>query len=255
MTGHGKALVWGHGLTSSMAGEDALDIFRWNEFPNNIQLIRYDARGHGETESTYKPEDYRWPQLAEDMAAIADALHLDTYLAGGQSMGCATSIHAALKVPRRVNGLILVNPPTAWEMRKGQTDAYKKMAKAGHFLGGRLLAKIVNRRLRNVLPDWLQGAPEEMAANTVEGLKKMNRRTLSTLFSGAALTDLPPKDVVQSIGIPALILAWTGDPTHPIEIAVELNRLLPQSKLVVAKAYSDVERWPKVIQDFVSGID
>lgn len=255
MTGQGKPLIWGHSLTSSMAGEDALDIFRWNAFPKDVQLVRYDARGHGETESTYRPEDYRWQSLAEDMVAIAEALHLDQFLAGGQSMGCATSILTALRVPHRIKGLILVNPPNAWEMRKSQTDANKKMAKAGHLLGGKLLAKLASKSLRRDLPDWLKGAPDEIVASTLEGLKRMDRRTLSTVFKGAALTDLPPREVVQSIDVPALILAWTGDPTHPVEIAAELNRLLPQSKLAVAKEFSDVERWPEVIQDFVSRID
>lgn len=35
----------------------------------------------------------------------------------GMSMGCATSIYAAIQAPERVIGLILVIPPTAWETR------------------------------------------------------------------------------------------------------------------------------------------
>jgi pimeloyl-ACP methyl ester carboxylesterase len=253
VNGQGRSFVWGHGLTSSMDGEDALDIFKWNDFSKQIRLIRYDARGHGGTAPADLPDRYHWRSLADDMTAIADALRLDRYVAGGQSMGCATAIYAALKVPHRIEGLVLVTPPTAWEQRQAMPAVYRKMAKAGALLGGRLLAKLACRHLRNNLPDWLAGAPEEKIRSTTRGLATMGRRTLSVLFKGAALTDLPPKDVIRSIDIPALILAWTGDPGHPVEVAAQLSRLLPQSKLVVAQGYSDVEKWPRVMQDFILG--
>jgi pimeloyl-ACP methyl ester carboxylesterase len=253
--GRGKPLIWGHGLTSSMIGEDALNLFRWGEFSKNMQIIRYDARGHGETESTYLPDHYRWQHLAEDMTAIADALNLDTYSAGGQSMGCATAIHAALKVPHRIKGLVLVTPPTAWEKRKAHAAYYARMARTGGLFGGRLLAGLVNRRLKNNPPDWLAGAPEAKIKSTAVGLKSIRRKTLSVLFKGAALTDLPPREVIQSIDTPVLILAWAGDQGHPVEVADELNALLPRSSLGVAKQYSDIEKWPQRIEDFISGID
>lgn len=251
ISGRGRPFIWGHGLTSSMDGEDVLDIFKWNEFSNKIQLIRYDARGHGETASSYISTSYHWRSLADDMTSIADALRIDRYMAGGQSMGCATAVYAALEVPHRIEGLVLVTPPTAWEKRSAISDAYRKMAKTSALLGGKLLAKLASRRFRKELPDWLAGAPDEKIKSTMEGLKTMDRKTLSVLYAGAALTDLPPKEVIRSIDIPALILAWTGDPGHPVEIAAELRRLLPQSHLVVAGKYSDVEKWPRLMQAFI----
>jgi pimeloyl-ACP methyl ester carboxylesterase len=253
--GRGRPFIWGHGLTSSMDGEDALDIFKWNDFSNQIQLIRYDARGHGQTASSHKPDHYQWRFLADDMKALADALRIDSYMAGGQSMGSATALYAALKVPHRIEGLVLVTPPTAWEKRKAMSHAYRKMARTSVVLGGKLMAKLASGRLRKDLPDWLAGAPEEKIRNTMEGLKTMDRRTLSVLYAGAASTDLPSKEVIRSIDIPALILAWTGDPGHPVEIAAELHRLLPQSHLVVAERYSDVEKWPQLMQAFILNFD
>ena len=176
ISGQGRSFIWGHGLTSSMEGEDAQNIFRWNEFPKTIQLVRYDARGHGATAASKEPHHYHWRSLAEDMTAIADALHIDTFVAGGQSMGCATAIYAALKVPRRIEGLILVTPPTAWEKRKRMSDSYRKMAETSALLGGRLLAKSAIRGLINDPPDWLVGAPEEKLRSTTEGLNLPRHR-------------------------------------------------------------------------------
>src|SRR5262249_27966418 len=96
--GSGKSFVWGHGLMFSMAMEDALGIV---DFPRlaaemSERIVRYDARGHGSSTGTDQPDDYQWPALAQDMLALADALGIDRFIAGGQSMGMATSLYAAL---------------------------------------------------------------------------------------------------------------------------------------------------------------
>ena len=91
----------------------------------------------------------------------------------------------------------------------------------------------------------------ERVLRFVEGVKSMKRRTLYNLFKGAAMTDFPPMEEISSIQAPALILGWKGDPTHPVETAIELDKLMPQSSLVVAENYADFEEWPQLIRDFV----
>jgi len=252
VTGEGEAFLWGHGLMASMASEDRLDLFEWDKFPKDRKLIRYDARGHGETEPSYSPADYHWRNLAKDMTAVADSLGIEKFTAGGQSMGCATTLYAGLLAPRRVRGLVFVNPPTAWETRAAQGEFYRKMAKLGGLLGGKTLAKVSGRNIDRLLPGWLLEAKGEKGEGVLEGLKPLKRKTLSNLFRGAAGTDFPSREEIKTLDLPALVLAWTGDPTHPIETAVELDKLLPQSTLVVAKGYSDFERWPQLIREFVS---
>jgi pimeloyl-ACP methyl ester carboxylesterase len=51
--GEGSVLLWSHGLTSSMATEDAFGFFEWDQFSSNQQLIRYDARGHGGSSASF----------------------------------------------------------------------------------------------------------------------------------------------------------------------------------------------------------
>jgi pimeloyl-ACP methyl ester carboxylesterase len=137
INGDGYPLIWGHGLTSSMAAEDDTNMFQWERMSELLKLVRYDARGHGESEASYKPEDYQWKNLAQDMLALADETGCERFIAGGQSMGCATSIYAAINDPQRVKALLLVNPPTAWETRAEQVSMYGKMAWMARILGGR----------------------------------------------------------------------------------------------------------------------
>src|SRR5258708_5950146 len=114
---------------SSMALEDSTPwSLQWDELAEVAKIVRYDARGHGLSEASYTPEDYQWSHLAEDMLALADQVGFERFVAGGQSMGCATTIYAALAAPERIKGLVLANPPTAWETRAAQAGLYDQMA-------------------------------------------------------------------------------------------------------------------------------
>ncbi|WNC67122.1 alpha/beta hydrolase [Thalassotalea nanhaiensis] len=252
INGEGVPLVWGHGLTASIESENLLDIFDWHKLETEARLVRYDARGHGKTEASFSPNDYCWNNLANDMLAVANALEIDKFFAGGQSMGCATTIYSAMLAPHRIKGMILMNPPTAWDTRAEQVNFYHKLAKLGGLLGGRILAKLMARNPERLLPKWLVEAKKERVNGVFAGLKLIKRRTLLSLFKGAALTDLPAKEELMSIDIPVLILAWTGDPSHPLETATELHRVLPNSTLHIAEGYSELQHWPKLIRDFVA---
>ena len=186
------------------------------------------------------------------MVAVADARGSERFTAGGQSMGCATALYAGMEQPDRVQGMILMNPPTAWEARAANSASYRRLAKIGGLLGGSMLARIMGRNPERFLPGWLVNEIEAGVSGAVEGLKPMKRRTLSALFNGAALTDLPAMESLGQINVPALILGWTGDPTHPIATAKELNELLPQSTLVVARDYAEFQSWPKLIREFAA---
>lgn len=117
MSGTGPTLVWGHGLTSNMARDDAFEVLDWPTVRHVARVLRYDARRHGESESTADPIDHHWRNLDLDQLALADAVGVGSYIAGGASLGCATALHAALLAPERVTALLLAIPPRAWETR------------------------------------------------------------------------------------------------------------------------------------------
>ena len=75
------------------------------------------------------------------------------------------------------------------------------------------------------------------------------------LFMGASQTDLPEPTVLASLAMPTLILAWTDDPAHPLATAQTLHEQLPNSTLVVAKRYADLQKWPELIRQFVAGLE
>src|SRR5215212_820433 len=66
---------------------------------------------------------------------------------------------------------------------------------------------------------------------------------LPTVMRGAASSDLPPPEAISEIRKPTLILAWDGDPGHPVATAERLHELIPGSALHVARTPEEVRTW------------
>lgn len=248
--GGGPDFVWGHGLTSSMDSEDQLSLFDWDQVRGANRLLRYDARGHGRSGSTEEPTDYSWRALAEDQLALADALEVGEYVAGGASMGCATALHAAVLAPDRVTALVLVIPPTAWATRAAQTGTYAVMAdlvEAGEhelLLKGAAAMPPPDPFIDE--PAWSERFPDVLA-NT-------DPVRLARVFRGAATADLPTESEIATISIPTLILAWTGDPGHPASTAARLQELIPHAELVLASTMQGLSTWTSRMVTFSSAL-
>ncbi|MEL6892178.1 MAG: alpha/beta hydrolase [Actinomycetota bacterium] len=248
--GHGDrpTIIWGHGLSSSMASEDGLALVDWSVAAPDHRVVRYDARGHGHSESTEQPEAYRWDRLAADQLAVADALDVDRYIAAGASMGCATALLAALAAPDRVTALVLVIPPTAWETRREQVGMYEQMA---GLLDADRVGVLVAGVDMSPTPDPFTDDDDVWKERARTTLRTTDRRRLARVFRGAATADLPPPQQLTAIELPTLVLAWSGDPGHPVSTAERLHELLPQSTLHIASTAGDLAGWSDLVARFL----
>ncbi|WP_410210120.1 alpha/beta fold hydrolase [Aquirhabdus sp.] len=253
VTGIGTPFIWAHGLLMSMAVEDQIDWFEWSSFPKNIQLIRYDARGHGASRSSLRAQDYHWDQLGRDMLSVASLTHHEQFIAAGDSMGCATALYAAIQAPERIKALLLVIPPTAWQSRITQKRLYRGLAVAGGLLGGSRLSSLTSSNMERMLPPWLVTAEKEKLHALSEGLATRSRLTLWNLMRGVAVSDLPTREQLTALkDIPIAIIGWTDDRSHPTATAETLHAWLPQSSLYIARNYQDFKTIPKRMQDFIA---
>ena len=85
---------------------------------SQMSYVSYTARGHGEStgwEDTAQsnPEQFQWKNLSNDMNAVSNYIGVKSYIAAGHSMGSATALYAALNHPTKIEGVILLRPPTA----------------------------------------------------------------------------------------------------------------------------------------------
>lgn len=236
VSGEGPNIVQLHGLTSSRARDARLGL-DLSVAAMGHRVIRYDARGHGDSTGDKDPRSYNWWHLAKDLLALLDVESAQSPVhAVGQSMGSGTLLHAALARPAQFSSLVLGIPPTAWQSRIAQRAVYRNNADTVERHGIEPLLRA----------DRLSARPPAAADHGVLP-PTVNPDLLPTVFRGAALADLPPAADLATIGIPTLILAWVDDPAHPLSTAYWLHEVLPNSELVVAKTPDDVEDWPRLV--------
>lgn len=239
--------VWGHGLTSSRADEDAFPLIDSAVIAEDRQVLRYDARGHGTSSNLATPADGDWAALALDQIALIDHIGWEQVALGGASMGTATALHAALALGDRVRGLVLVIPPTAWETRAGQVELYEQMAQAVEKHG----TGVLDAGVRATPPPEPFADDPTWLDRRLAVLGGFDPDRLAAAFRGAGTADLPAPELLETITAPTLVLAWTGDPGHPTRTAERLGELLPQSEVVISSTREDLDTWTTRCAEFL----
>ncbi len=83
--------------------------------PQNMHVIAPDLRGHGRS---FRPDAlFNWGLIADDIAALIDAIGHGPFFVVGHSMGGFVGALLAARVPDSVCGLLLVDPvllPPEW---------------------------------------------------------------------------------------------------------------------------------------------
>jgi 3-oxoadipate enol-lactonase len=129
VAGDGAPVVLVHGL--------ALDRRMWDEQVESLSdcamLIRYDARGFGE--STRGGPDVTYTH-ADDLWHLVDHLGLERVILVGLSMGGRIALEATLTAPRRARALVLLDAvldgvPWDDESRRGMDAIFEALASDG----------------------------------------------------------------------------------------------------------------------------
>ncbi len=251
--GEGIPLVWGHSLMGSMRVEDRAGLWDWSVVERHAQVVRYDARGHGNSDGSYDPRDYCWDSMAADMLAVGTSVTAASGFArcllGGISMGAATALHAAAQQPQQVAGLVLVLPPTAWETRPRQSAIYRRLAWVSGLFGA------APYRLLDALPIPVrQDGRSQLALHTARGLAWANPLHVQAALGGAARSDMPEQAMLRKLHVPTLILAWEDDTAHPVSTATKLADTLPDVRALVVCDPGDVSEWELALLGFIDEI-
>ncbi|HEY5886596.1 MAG TPA: alpha/beta fold hydrolase [Acidimicrobiales bacterium] len=247
-TGTGTPVLWGHGLTSSMAAEAAMGLGVVDLPEVRYRVVRYDARGHGDSGGTTDPDDYAYPSLAADELGLADALGIDRFVVGGMSMGSATALHTAVAAPDRVLALVLGIPPTAWEGRQARGAAYRDR---GRIIEEEGLEAFIELAMAEPLADIFAPFAELVTEGIRARYESYDPEILAPLLTGVGGSDLPGAEAVAELTMPVLVLAWAGDPVHPQATAERLGELLRQAEIVVASSLRDVLAWSGLVREFL----
>jgi pimeloyl-ACP methyl ester carboxylesterase len=241
--GSGPALLWGHGFGSS-ASQESSALLGWDRLAEHHRIVRWDAPAHGRSAGSPDPGSYRWDVVGAGIPFLADRLGIDTFAAGGVSMGAATALWAAVVAPARVTGLVLALPPTAYDTRAAAD--YCAHADLVEREGvGAYVAEMKKEPLPAILRD---------IADSYDYTPMVPADLFPAVLRGAGDSDLPEIERVRAVEVPALILAWVGDPGHPLSTAELLAEELPRAELRVAHDLGDVLGWTNHVEEFLDGV-
>ncbi len=241
--GEGPPVVWAHGLLGNMSSLEQMGVFDWAPLAADNRLVRYDARGHGRSSAEPNPDDFTFAGLADDLLALADVVQPTEPIAAiGCSMGTATILHAVVKKPSRFRCVVLTAPPTAWETRRARASDYIQAADRIEREGETAAADLIARFPRPVMFAGLPSLTIEVGLNLIP-----------SILRGAGRSDLPTSEALRQLALPVLILAWQGDPAHPVATAQRLVELIPNAQLRVAESLGQVRSWNQLAARFLEG--
>jgi pimeloyl-ACP methyl ester carboxylesterase len=201
-------LSHGYGATSAMFAPNVptLAIHR--------DVISWDLRGHGASESPADPACYPAENAVADMAAILDELGIGRAVLGGHSLGGYLSLDFTLAHPERVAGLVLVDTGPGFRNDEAR-DGWNRRAEG-------TAARLAELGVAAL------GSSSELhgdAHTEVTGLILAARGTL-TQRDGHVMTGLP------SIKVPALVVVGAND-AHFLAAADYMAAKLPAARKVV----------------------
>ncbi|MFZ5836540.1 MAG: alpha/beta fold hydrolase [Pseudomonadota bacterium] len=209
-SGSGPALLLCHGFsaTSTMwAGQIAA-------FKERHQVICWDMRGHGESDSPDDPALYTVDGTVQDMAAILDACSAQRAVICGHSLGGFMSLAFSLRHPERVRALILCNTGPGYKSDTARADWNVMAEKQARAFAKKGLAAV--------------GHSEEMQLGT--------HRTAKGLEHGArgmlAQSDASIIDSLPHIAVPALVLVGEKDRGY-LAAADYMAEKIPNARKIV----------------------
>lgn len=213
------------------------DLHTWQPWVDRLtdryRVIRFDQRGHGLT-GPAASGDYARKAFAADVGKVAEALGLERFALGGNSMGGGIALEFALAHPERLSGLILVDAVGAprLEQAKGNIGfTLARMPGTSWLMGHITPRSLIERSLRQSVSN--QSIVTDAAVNRYWELLRYpgNRqataarfRTEETPFTPAALATLR---------VPTLVIWGAGDGLVPLSSGHWLAERIPGARIEV----------------------
>ena len=248
-TGTGTPVLWGHGLTSSMAAEAAMGMGVADLPEDRYRLIRYDARGHGESGATADPGGLRLPVAGRRPAGVGRC-------ARHRPLRVRRDVHGDRYRPARRRGR--TRPGAGAGPRHPPDRLGGSPGPRRHLPGpgpGHPRARGWRRSSTGPWPSrWPRSSPPSPTwSGPASGTA--TRTTTPRCWRRCSPVSVAPtsrrEDAIATLTMPVLVLAWQGDPVHPEATAERLAELLPQAELVSAASLKEVFTWKDRVVAFL----
>jgi 3-oxoadipate enol-lactonase len=185
------------------------------------RVLTPDMRGFGG--SDLGDGDASIADMADDIAALLDGLHIERATVGGLSMGGYVALAFAARHRARLERLILADTRAAADTdkaRAGRADALALVAKEG-------VPALVERQLGALLSPGASAAVRDQ-------VRELGQQSTAGVCAGIrALRDRPDRQAeLPSMGCPTLVIAGALDSISPPEEVAALARAIPNARLL-----------------------
>ncbi len=231
VAGEGKPVVLVHGWLTNLDTMRPLQ----NHLSKNFKVYNLDVIGFGKSDLPKKPlssEDF-----ADFLNDFLDALNIENPILIGHSNGGRMIINLAGRNLRKINKIVLIDSAGIVPKRKP-----KYYAKVYTFKALKNITKLFpnTEMFRNIRERMLGKFGSSDYKNSPEVLRK----TMSIIVNE------DQKGVMPNIKAPTLIIWGENDTATPLEDAKTMEKLIPDSGLVVYKGrshFSYLEELPNVL--------
>jgi 3-oxoadipate enol-lactonase len=214
-------------MSNSLATTHRMWDAQMEAFTRQYRVLRYDKRGHGDTEVA--PGPYSFELLADDVLALLDALGITRTHFVGLSMGGMTGMTMALRRSAVLRSLVLcdttskdpLGDPALWQQR---IDAVKA--------GGSMEPLVESTVARFLTPDTVKNRPA-----VADAVRAMVRTTPVAGYIACcqAIARLNLTHRLPEISVPTLIVVGADDPATTVDMARTIHQGIAGSELVILK--------------------
>jgi len=198
-----------------MSNSLAADLTMWDSqaaaLSQSYRVIRYDTRGHGETQAT--SGDYSLDLLVDDVLALLDTLGIERVHFIGLSLGGMIGQLLSVRAPRRVASLILCATfaQTSYELWNQRIATVRASG----------LSPIIDATLER----WLTPAFRAAHDDIVKAARTMISKTSVEGYAGcaAAIRDMDLRGAAEKIAVPTLLIAGAEDPSATPDMMRDLH--------------------------------
>ena len=185
----------------------------------HVRVIAFDQRGHGgglRTRRVVRLED-----CADDVARVADALGVDSFIPIGYSMGGAIAQLTWRRHRDRVDGLVLAATAPHFAERRDERLSFLGLT------GLAALARVTPSQARDRISDqvYLRRKTETWGPWAVAQAARHDWRMV--LEAGRALGNFSSTDWLEEIDVPTSVIVTMRDPVVPLRRQVRLFDRIP----------------------------
>lgn len=203
----------------------------YHDLGQHFRVIAIDHRGHGRGIRTNR--HFKLSDCADDVAALADQLGINTFIPVGYSMGGTVAQLMWKRHEHRVRGLVLAATSGHFVSSREERLGFTAMAGIG------VLARVVPKSVRETVSDRLYVSRKTMTWEPWAAQQVADHEWRQILEAGAALGRYDSRAWLPEIDVPTAMLITTQDHVVATPRQQELAALIPNTYVQTIDADHD----------------